>query len=62
MSKRSISERVDEFKKTKPDSAKLMADEWEDIRSLGNMFDIIVTAFYYGYMKGSKAAGNGGKR
>lgn len=62
MSKRSIVERVDEFKKTKPDSAKLMATECEEIYRLGNMFDIIVTAFYYGYMKGSKVAGKGGKR
>lgn len=61
MSKRSIIERVNEFKENNPKSAKLMADEWEEIRSLGNMFDIIVTAFYYGYMKGSKASKGGAK-
>lgn len=59
--KKTILERVDEFRKNKPKSAKLTIIELEEIRSAGSTFNIIVTAFYYGYMKGSKASKGGAK-
>lgn len=59
MAKRPIKTRVDEFKKNKPKSAKLTAQEWEEIRGLGNDFDIVMTAFYFGYMRAMKAQKGG---
>lgn len=59
--KKTILERVDKFRKNKPKSAKLTINELEEIRSAGNTFDIIVTAFYYGFMKGSEASKGGAK-
>lgn len=59
MAKRPIKDRVDELKANKPKSAKMTAQEWDEIRGLGNDFDMITTAFYFGYMRAVKAQKGG---
>lgn len=60
MAKRTVKQRVDEFRKNNP-KAKFMLDEMNEIAELGSKFDIIMTAFYFGYMKGQKVKKGGAK-
>lgn len=54
--KRTVPERVNEYIKKHPEAySSLLVVDMNDIRELGNMVDIIATAFAYGYMKGQKA-------
>lgn len=57
--KRSLLERVDRFRATNPQGAKLMVEDMNEIAELGDLCDIIATAFYFGYMKGSRARKRG---
>lgn len=56
MSKKTVPEKVEEFKEKNPDiMSMLLAEEMNQIYETGNAFDMIATAFFFGYMKGSKA-------
>lgn len=59
MIKRTVPQRVDKFLKKKPRVADLTAIEMDEIYNTGSAFNMIVYAFYLGYMKGMKA-GKGG--
>ena len=57
--KRTVPQRVNEYIKKRPEAYNMMIVDMNEIKELGNMFDIICTAFAYGYMKGSKAKKGG---
>lgn len=61
--KRTVKQRVDEFKLAKKENeAKLTFEEFGQIQELSNDFEIITTAFYFGYMKGWKKGKKGGAK
>ena len=57
--KRTVKQRVDEFRKN--NKASFTLDEMNEIMELDNTFDRILTTFYFGYMKGQKAKKGGVK-
>ncbi len=60
--KRTVKQRVDEYVKKHPEvHSSLLVMDMNDIRELGNMVDVISTAFAYGYMKGAKAKKGGAR-
>lgn len=59
MAKRTVPERVNEYVKKHPEAYNLMLTDANEIRELGDMLDIVCTAFAYGYMKGQKAKKGG---
>lgn len=59
--KRTVPERVNEYIKKHPEAYNMLLTEANEIRELGNMLDIVCTAFAYGYMKGSRAKKGGAK-
>lgn len=59
--KRTVPERVNEYVKKHPEAYNLLLTDANEIRELGNMLDIVCTAFAYGYMKGSKAKKGGAR-
>lgn len=60
--RRTVPERVNEYIKKHPEVySSLLVVDMNDIMELGNMFDIIATAFAHGYMKASKAKKGGAK-
>ncbi len=62
MAKRTVPQRVDEYVKKHPEvHSSLLVMDMNDIRELGNMVDVISTAFAYGYMKGAKAKKGGAR-
>lgn len=58
MAKRTVPQRVEEFRRNNP-KAKFMIDDMNEIMELDSTFNRIMTAFYFGYMKGQKS-GKGG--
>lgn len=60
MAKRTVKQRVDEFRKKNP-KANFMLDDMNEIMELDSTFDRIMIAFYFGYMKGQKAKKGGAK-
>lgn len=56
--KRTVKQRVEEFRKNNG-KAKFTLDEMDEIMELDSMFDIVLTAFYFGYMKGQKTKKGG---
>ena len=54
MYKTTVPQRVQAFLEKNPKPAQIIAEDMKDIYSLGDTFDIINTAFYYGYMRGLK--------
>lgn len=61
MAKRTVPERVNEYVKKHPEAYNLLLTDANEIRELGNMLDIVCTAFAYGYMKGTKAKKGGAR-
>lgn len=61
MAKRPVPERVNEYIKKHPEAYNMLLTEVDEITELENMFDIVCTAFAYGYMKGSRAKKGGAK-
>lgn len=59
MARRTVPERVNEYVKKHPEAYDLFMKEVNEIRELGDMLDIVCTAFAYGYMKGSNAKKGG---
>lgn len=59
--RRTVPERVNEYIKKHPEVYNMLVVDMDEIHELGNMVDIILTAFAYGYMKGSKAKKGGAK-
>lgn len=57
--KRTVPERVNEYVKKNPQAYDLRIVEANQIIELGNMIDIVSTAFAFGYMKGCKARKGG---
>lgn len=57
--KRTVKERVDDFIPKKPKNETLSAVEMDEIWQTGSTFDRIMTAFYFGYLKGQKAKKGG---
>lgn len=55
MAKQTVPERVNEYIKKYPEAYNLLLEDVNEIRELGDILDIICTAFAYGYMKASKA-------
>lgn len=53
MTKRTVPERVSEFRKNNP-KANFMLEDMNEIMELDSTFDRVLTAFYFGYMKGAK--------
>lgn len=52
MMERTVLEKVEEFKEKNPDVTNaLLSNEMEEIYELGNVFEIIATAFFLGYRK-----------
>lgn len=60
MAKRTVKQRVDEFQKNNP-KAKFMIEDMNEIMELDSTFDKVLTAFYFGYMKGQKMKKGGVK-
>lgn len=58
MSKRSVKQRVDEFRKKNP-KAGFLIEDMDEIMELDSTFDRVLTAFYFGYLKGQKAKKGG---
>ncbi len=61
MRKTTVPQRVQAFLDKNPKPAQIIAEDMKDIYSLGDTFDIINTAFYYGYMRGIRAKKGGAK-
>lgn len=55
MAKRTVKQRVDELILKEPKSAMLSSAEMDEIWQIGNTFNIIKYAFYFGYLRGIKA-------
>lgn len=53
MAKRTVKQRVDEFRAKNP-KAGFTIDDMNEIMELDSTFDRIMTAFYFGYLKGQK--------
>lgn len=51
--KRTVKQRVDEFRKKNP-KANFLLDDMNEIMELDSTFDRVLTAFYFGYLKGQK--------
>ena len=49
---KTIPEKVKAFIEKEKNPAKLYVEDMDEIYETGSIFDIIQTAFYYGYMKG----------
>ena len=60
MSKRTVKQRVDDFHKNNP-KAKFLLDDMNEIMELDSTFDRVLTAFYFGYVKGQKAKKGGAR-
>lgn len=60
MAKRTVPERVNEYIKKCPEAYNLLLTDVNEIKELGNVLDIVCTAFAYGYMKGQKQVKKGG--
>lgn len=60
MSKRTVKQRVGDFRKNNP-KAKFLLDDMNEIMELDSTFDRVLTAFYFGYMKGQKVKKGGVK-
>lgn len=60
MAKRTVKQRVDEFREKNP-KAKFMIEDMNEIMELDSTFSRIMTAFYFGCMKGQKAKKGGAK-
>lgn len=60
MAKRTVKQRVDDFRKKNP-KANFMLEDMNEIMEPDSSFDRIMTAFYFGYMKGQKARKGGAK-
>lgn len=58
--KRTVKQRVDDFRKKNP-KANFMLEDMNEIMELDSTFDRIMTAFYFGYLKGQKARKGGVK-
>ncbi len=58
MSKRTVKQRVDEFRKNNP-KANFLLDDMNEIMELDSTFDRVLTAFYFGYLKGQKVKKGG---
>lgn len=56
--KRTVKQRVDDFRKKNP-KAKFLLDDMDEIMELDSTFDRVLTAFYFGYLKGQKAKKGG---
>lgn len=61
MAKRPVPVRVNEYLKKHPEAYDLSVYDVNEIRKLGDMVDIVCTAFAYGYMKGQKSKNGGVK-
>ncbi len=59
MAKRTVPQRVNEYVKKNPKASNMLITDVAEIVELGNMIDIVSTAFVYGYMKGEKAREGG---
>lgn len=59
MARRTVKQRVDDFRK-KP-KANFMLEDMNEIMEIDSTFDRIMTAFYFGYLKGQKAKKGGVK-
>lgn len=53
MAKRTVKQRVDDFRKNNP-KANFTLDDMNEIMELDSTFDRVLTAFYFGYLKGKK--------
>lgn len=60
MSKRTVKQQADDFRKNNP-KAKFLLDDMNEIMELDSTFDRVLTAFYFGYMKGQKAKKGGAR-
>lgn len=60
MSKRTVKQRVNEFRKKNP-KAVFLIEDMDEIMELDSTFDRVLTAFYFGYMKGQKVKKGGVK-
>lgn len=58
--KRPVKQRVDEFRKNNP-KANFMLEDMNEIMELDSTFERVLTAFYFGYMKGQKSKKGGAK-
>ena len=58
--KRTVKQRVDDFRRKNP-KANFMLEDMNEIMELDSTFDRIMTAFYFGYLKGQKARKGGVK-
>ena len=56
--KRTVPERVKEFRASNP-KARFLVEDMNDIMELDSAFDRVMIAFYFGYMKGQKAKKGG---
>lgn len=59
--RRTVPERVNKYIKKHPEAHNMLVVDMNEIYELGNMVDIIATAFAYGYTKGQKAKKGGAK-
>lgn len=59
--RRTVKQMADEFRKNNP-KAKFMLEDMNEIMELDSTFDRVLTAFYFGYMKGQKKSEKGGAK
>lgn len=59
MKHKTVPEKVKAFLKKEKNPAELYIEDMNEIYETGGIFNIINTAFYYGYMKGIKAKKGG---
>lgn len=59
--RRTVIQRVDNYIKRHPEAYDMRLADVNEIRELGDTFEIVCTAFAYGYMKGSKVKKGGDK-
>lgn len=55
MKHKTVPEKVKAFMEKEKNPAKLYLEDMDEIYETGSIFNIINTAFYYGYMRGIKA-------
>lgn len=58
--KRTVKQRVDDFRRKNP-KANFMLEDMNEIMELDSTFDRIMTAFYFDYLKGQKAKKGGAR-
>lgn len=61
MAKRTVKQQADDFCKNNP-KASFLLEDMNEIMELDSAFDRVLTAFYFGYLKGQKVKKQNGMK